>query len=35
MVDIQKELGLKNMSDFARKEIQAIYETKKSYKKRS
>ena len=33
MIDMQNGLGLKNMSDLVRKEIQGIYETKKPTKK--
>ena len=33
MIDIQNVLGLKNMSDLVRKEIQGIYETKNPTRK--
>ena len=33
MIDMQNGLGLKNMSDLVRKEIQGIYETKNPTKK--
>ena len=29
MIDVQKELGIKNISDLVRKDIQGIFQTKK------
>ena len=35
MKDVESSMGVKNITDLVLKEIQGIYETKKSYKRTS